>query len=58
MTAATSPPSWTPLLASLSCDRLWGGISDSVLSERLVELGQAGLFALQVDSGLPLSVRY
>jgi DNA-binding HxlR family transcriptional regulator len=38
--------------------RALGGISDSVLSERLVELGRAGLVARTVGHGPPLSVRY
>jgi DNA-binding HxlR family transcriptional regulator len=34
------------------------GISDSMLSERLAELGQAGLLARDVEPGPPVSVRY
>jgi DNA-binding HxlR family transcriptional regulator len=35
-----------------------GGISDSVLSERLSELSGAGLVARSVEEGPPLSVTY
>ncbi|MBM7245513.1 helix-turn-helix transcriptional regulator [Rhodococcus fascians] len=38
--------------------RAVGGISDSVLSERLGELGKAGLVQRTVDNGPPLSVQY
>jgi DNA-binding HxlR family transcriptional regulator len=38
--------------------RSLGGISDSVLSDRLVELAAAGLVARTVQPGPPLSVRY
>lgn len=38
--------------------RAIGGISDSVLSERLAELGVAGLVSRTVDSGPPLAVTY
>jgi len=34
------------------------GISDSVLSERLTELGSAGLVSRTVDEGPPLAVAY
>jgi DNA-binding HxlR family transcriptional regulator len=34
------------------------GISDSVLSERLVELGGAGLVQRSVDEGPPIAVDY
>jgi DNA-binding HxlR family transcriptional regulator len=34
------------------------GISDSVLSERLAELGAAGLVSRTVDEGPPLAVTY
>jgi DNA-binding HxlR family transcriptional regulator len=34
------------------------GISDSVLSERLTELGVAGLVSRTVDSGPPVAVAY
>jgi DNA-binding HxlR family transcriptional regulator len=34
------------------------GISDSMLSERLAELGQADLIAREVEPGPPVSVRY
>ncbi|MCW2620691.1 MAG: putative HxlR family transcriptional regulator [Frankiales bacterium] len=34
------------------------GISDSVLSERLTELGRAGLVLRTVDEGPPLAVTY
>jgi DNA-binding HxlR family transcriptional regulator len=34
------------------------GISDSVLSDRLNELGEAGLVARRVDEGPPVSVTY
>jgi DNA-binding HxlR family transcriptional regulator len=35
-----------------------GGISDSVLSERLVELAEAGLVRRDVDEGPPVGVTY
>lgn len=38
--------------------RATGGISDSVLSERLGELGAAGLVVREVDEGPPVAVRY
>lgn len=38
--------------------RTVAGISDSMLSERLGELGTAGLVLRTVDSGPPVSVRY
>jgi DNA-binding HxlR family transcriptional regulator len=38
--------------------RALGGISDSVLSERLSELTGAGLVSREVDEGPPLGVRY
>ena len=38
--------------------RAVGGISDSVLSERLNELASAGLVERAVDSGPPISVNY
>lgn len=38
--------------------RVVGGISDSVLSERLVELGAAGLVMRSVEEGPPVSVEY
>lgn len=38
--------------------RAVGGISDSVLSERLAELCQAGLVLRSVDDGPPISVDY
>jgi DNA-binding HxlR family transcriptional regulator len=38
--------------------RALGGISDSVLSERLTELAQAGLVLREVDEGPPVAVRY
>lgn len=34
------------------------GISDSMLSERLAELAQAGLLAREVEAGPPVSVTY
>jgi DNA-binding HxlR family transcriptional regulator len=34
------------------------GISDTVLSERLLELGEAGLVTREVVEGPPISVRY
>lgn len=34
------------------------GISDTVLSDRLAELGHAGLVERQVDAGPPVAVRY
>ena len=38
--------------------RAVGGISDSVLSSRLVELGAAGLVQRTVDDGPPVAVSY
>jgi DNA-binding HxlR family transcriptional regulator len=38
--------------------RAIGGISDSVLSERLSDLTQAGLISRTVDAGPPLAVAY
>jgi DNA-binding HxlR family transcriptional regulator len=38
--------------------RAIGGISDSVLSDRLADLGGAGLVARTVDEGPPVSVSY
>jgi len=38
--------------------RAVGGISDSVLSERLTELAAAGLVQRIVDTGPPVSVQY
>ncbi|MDX6228831.1 MAG: hypothetical protein QOI76_2221 [Frankiales bacterium] len=38
--------------------RAVGGISDSVLSERLAELAKAGLVARAVDPGPPIAVAY
>jgi DNA-binding HxlR family transcriptional regulator len=38
--------------------RAIGGISDSVLSERLTELTKAGLIERAVDAGPPISVEY
>jgi DNA-binding HxlR family transcriptional regulator len=38
--------------------RAVGGISDSVLSERLSELAGAGLVQRQVDEGPPIAVSY
>lgn len=38
--------------------RATGGISDSVLSERLGELSTAGLVEREVDPGPPVAVRY
>jgi DNA-binding HxlR family transcriptional regulator len=38
--------------------RAIGGISDSVLSDRLSDLGGAGLIARTVDEGPPISVEY
>jgi DNA-binding HxlR family transcriptional regulator len=38
--------------------RAVGGISDSVLSERLAELGRAGLVTRTVSQGPPLAVTY
>lgn len=38
--------------------RAVGGISDSVLSDRLTELTQAGLVIRTVDEGPPISVTY
>jgi DNA-binding HxlR family transcriptional regulator len=38
--------------------RAVGGISDSVLSERLGALGKAGLVQREVDGGPPIAVTY
>ena len=38
--------------------RAMGGISDSVLSDRLSDLAAAGLIARTVDDGPPLAVSY
>ncbi len=38
--------------------RAIGGISDSVLSDRLADLAAAGLIARTVDEGPPISVSY
>ena len=38
--------------------RATGGISDSVLSDRLAELATAGLVIREVDDGPPVAVRY
>jgi DNA-binding HxlR family transcriptional regulator len=38
--------------------RAIGGISDSVLSDRLADLNRAGLIARTVDEGPPISVSY
>jgi DNA-binding HxlR family transcriptional regulator len=38
--------------------RATGGISDSVLSDRLADLAGAGLIARTVDDGPPISVSY
>jgi len=38
--------------------RATGGISDSVLSARLADLGGAGLIARTVDAGPPVTVSY
>lgn len=38
--------------------RATGGISDSVLSDRLAELAAAGLVLREVDPGPPVAVRY
>ncbi len=38
--------------------RATGGISDSVLSDRLAELTAAGLVLREVDEGPPVAVRY
>ncbi|MCU1423748.1 MAG: transcriptional regulator [Microbacteriaceae bacterium] len=38
--------------------RAVGGISDSVLSERLVELAHAGVVVREVEPGPPVSVQY
>ena len=38
--------------------RALGGVSDSVLSERLTELAQAGLVLREVEAGPPVAVRY
>jgi DNA-binding HxlR family transcriptional regulator len=38
--------------------RAIGGISDSMLSDRLADLGRAGLIERTVDAGPPVSVTY
>jgi DNA-binding HxlR family transcriptional regulator len=38
--------------------RATGGVSDSVLSDRLVELTESGLISRTVDPGPPVSVSY
>ena len=38
--------------------RVIAGISDSMLSERLVELAEAGLVSRSVEGGPPIAVRY
>lgn len=38
--------------------RALGGISDSVLADRLAELATAGMVVREVDAGPPVSVRY
>ncbi|GAA4907429.1 hypothetical protein GCM10023334_004820 [Nonomuraea thailandensis] len=38
--------------------RAIGGVSDSVLSDRLSELAKAGLIARTVDAGPPVTVTY
>ncbi|WP_336922427.1 winged helix-turn-helix transcriptional regulator [Aquipuribacter sp. SD81] len=38
--------------------RATGGISDSVLSERLGQLAEAGIVVRDVDPGPPVAVRY
>ena len=38
--------------------RAIGGISDSMLSDRLADLGRAGLITRTVDAGPPVSVSY
>jgi DNA-binding HxlR family transcriptional regulator len=38
--------------------RALGGISDSVLADRLAELAGSGLLVREVDAGPPVSVRY
>jgi DNA-binding HxlR family transcriptional regulator len=49
---ATGPATFTELARTVS------GISDSVLSDRLSELGTAGLVARTVTDGPPVSVSY
>ncbi|GAB3598049.1 winged helix-turn-helix transcriptional regulator [Microbacterium tumbae] len=51
-TLGTEPASFAALRRSV------GGISDTVLSDRLTELAQAGLVARTVESGPPVSVSY
>jgi DNA-binding HxlR family transcriptional regulator len=51
-TLANGPAGFTELRRSVS------GISDSVLSERLVELQGAGLVLRSVEPGPPISVSY
>lgn len=38
--------------------RMLGGISDSVLSDRLAELAAQGVLVREVEAGPPVSVRY
>jgi DNA-binding HxlR family transcriptional regulator len=51
-TLAAGPASFSDLRRGV------GGISDSVLAERLVELTGAGLVVREVDSGPPVGVTY
>jgi DNA-binding HxlR family transcriptional regulator len=51
-TLANSPAGFSDLKRAVA------GISDSVLSERLAELGGAGLVQRSVDEGPPIAVDY
>jgi DNA-binding HxlR family transcriptional regulator len=51
-TLMTAPASFSDIRRAL------GGVSDSVLSERLTELAQAGLVLREVEAGPPVAVRY
>ncbi len=51
-TLGSAPTSFAALRRSV------GGISDTVLSDRLTELAQAGLVERSVESGPPVSVSY
>jgi DNA-binding HxlR family transcriptional regulator len=51
-TLSTGPAGFSEL------SRAIGGISDSVLSDRLADLTQAGLITRAVDAGPPLAVSY
>ncbi|HWV49698.1 MAG TPA: helix-turn-helix domain-containing protein [Microbacterium sp.] len=51
-TLGTEPATFAALRRSVT------GISDTVLSDRLTELAQAGLVARSVEAGPPVSVSY